>query len=187
MCCNWSYQLTSPTSCKQRSFSSKNCFLTVLRSVLRWSLLQNTKCKPISETVPILKSKIWVYYQDGANVRTMLLNKKNNRWDYFWGLFTNYMYCPKNCVSRGKQGKKKYRSKNNCNSKHCSWPSITPWKNATAMETANLQNWSQMTCQRSGRETTLIQLKLQEEQLEFLEVILQITHLLFLKGTEVLQ
>lgn len=37
-------------------------------------------------------------------------------------------------------------------------------------------------CQRSGRVTTLIQLKLQEEQLEFLKVILQITALTLLKG-----
>lgn len=144
--------------------------------MLRWFLLQNTKYKAIFETVPILKGKIRVYSQYTVNVRTMLLNKKNRCKTTFEVFSQTTCNVKRIAGQEGSRERKNTEARTTATPSTATDPALSPGR--------MLQQWRLQISKTEVRwpETTLIQLKLQEEQLKFLKVILQFTALALLKG-----
>lgn len=159
----------------------------MLRPVLRWSLLQNTKCKAIFETVPILKRKIRLYSQDGVNVRTMLLNKNNSRYKITFEVFSQTICNGQRIVCQeGSRERKNTEARTIATLSTATDPALPPGRMLQQWRLQISKTEVRWPVKGQGERLYLSRSNCKRNNSIF-KGHYKLQHLLFLKGTEVLQ
>lgn len=174
ICCNWSHQLTSSTWCKRRSNCAQACakMISAAEYPIQSSLWDD--CYFEKENIyRYIAKMVWIWEQCFQTERCCVtywffpfLLMKSNRYKTTFEVFSQTTVYVKRSVCReGSRERISTEARTTATlgtATDPALPPITQFKSATAMEAAEPEvRWL---VKESWRQTTLIQLKLQEEQ-----------------------